>query len=62
LILDDGRQTWNAIAFRQGHWARKLQSSQYIDVVYNLEFNEWNGTRTMQLHIKDLHPSENSRT
>jgi len=60
LILDDGRQTWNGIAFRQGYWARELQTSQYIDVVYNLEFNEWNGDRTMQLNIKDLCISENS--
>ena len=60
LILDDGNQTWNGIAFRQGHWARELQTSQYIDVVYNLEFNEWNGDRTIQLNIKDLRISENS--
>jgi single-stranded-DNA-specific exonuclease len=60
LILDDGHQTWNGIAFRQGHWARELQTSQIIDVVYNLEFNEWNGDRTMQLNIKDLCISENS--
>jgi len=60
LILDDGHQTWNGIAFRQGHWAGKLQTSQYVDVVYNLEFNEWNGDRTMQLNIKDLRVSENS--
>jgi single-stranded-DNA-specific exonuclease len=60
LILDDGRKTWNGIAFRQGYWARELQPSQYVDVVYNLEFNEWNGDRTMQLNIKDLCISENS--
>lgn len=60
LTLDDGRQTWSAIAFRQGHWANKLQTSQLIDAVYSLEFNEWNGERTMQLNIKDLRLSEKS--
>ena len=58
LVLHDGRRTWSAIAFRQGDWAEKLSLSQPIDVVYNLEFNEWNGQRQLQLNIKDLRPSE----
>jgi single-stranded-DNA-specific exonuclease len=57
LVLHDGRQGWSAIAFRQGNWASKLQTAQHIDVVYSLEFNEWNGERQMQLNIKDLRPS-----
>ena len=56
LVLHDGVQTWSAIAFRQGHWAGKLHISQPIDVVYTLEFNEWNGERQMQLNLKDLRP------
>ena len=58
LTLFDGRQDWSAIAFRQGHLADKLQVSQSIDTVYNLEFNEWNGERRMQLNIKDLRPAK----
>jgi single-stranded-DNA-specific exonuclease len=57
LVLHDGRQDWSAIAFRQGHWAAKLSPAQYIDVVYYLEFNQWNGERQMQLNIQDLRPS-----
>ena len=57
LVLHDGVRTWSAIAFRQGHWAGKLNISQPIDVVYSLEFNEWNGERQMQLNLKDLRPS-----
>lgn len=57
LVLHDGRSEWSAIAFRQGHWDNRLRVSQNIDVVYALEFNEWNGERQMQLNIKDLHPS-----
>jgi single-stranded-DNA-specific exonuclease len=57
LILHDGRQDWPAIAFRQGHWANKLRPSQRINVVYNLEFNEWYGERNIQLNVKDLYPS-----
>jgi single-stranded-DNA-specific exonuclease len=58
LALHDGRQVWSGIAFRQGYWAEKLSLSQPIDVVYALEFNEWNGQRQIQLNIKDLRPSQ----
>jgi single-stranded-DNA-specific exonuclease len=57
LVLHDGRQDWSAIAFRQGHWRDKLALSQEIDIVYNLEINEWNGEKSLQLNIKDLRPS-----
>ncbi len=62
LVLHDGRQVWPAIAFRQGHWATKLSPSQEIDVVHQLEFNDWNNRREMQLNIKDLRPSERQLT
>ncbi len=61
LVLNDGRQNWGAIAFRQGHWADKLRISQPIDAVYSLEFNEWNGEQRMQLNIKDLRPSQSGQ-
>lgn len=58
LLLHDGRQIWSAIGFRQGYWVERLRVSQPVDVVYSLEFNEWNGERQMQLNIKDLQPGE----
>ncbi|MCB9078433.1 MAG: single-stranded-DNA-specific exonuclease RecJ [Anaerolineaceae bacterium] len=58
LVLHDGKQEWSAIAFRQGHWAGKLNPTQLIDTVYSLDFNHWNGQTTMQLNIKDLQPSD----
>ena len=58
MVVNDGKQDWSAIAFRQGHWAGKLNASQKIDAVYNLEFNHWNGQTKMQLNIKDLRPSD----
>ena len=58
LILHDGKQIWSAVAFRHGYWADKLRVSQPLDIVYMLEFNEWNGQRRLQLEIKDLRPSE----
>ncbi len=58
LTLHDGKYDWDAIAFRQGHWANRIHISQYIDAVYSLEFNEWNGQRKLQLNIQDLRLSE----
>lgn len=55
LTLSDGRIAWDAIAFHQGQWADQLPG--YIDVVYSLEVNEWNGEKRLQLNVKDLRPS-----
>ncbi len=58
LTLFDGKQDWNAIAFKQGHLAPKLQPGCTVAAVYNLEFNEWNGDRSLQLNIKDLRSAD----
>ncbi|MEK6222284.1 MAG: single-stranded-DNA-specific exonuclease RecJ, partial [Chloroflexota bacterium] len=48
--------TFDAIAFRQGHWAEKMP--EYIDMVYAFELNEFNGQKKLQLNIKDIRASE----
>jgi single-stranded-DNA-specific exonuclease len=45
-----------AIAFRQGGWVNQMP--QLIDVVYNINVNEWNGRRELQLNIKDIRPAK----
>jgi single-stranded-DNA-specific exonuclease len=56
LRLDDGAggPSYDAIAFRLGHLAEHFQRPRQIDIAYTLEANEWNGSRTLQLNIKDL--------
>jgi len=56
LVLYDGRQTWDAIAFRQGAWHDHLPVR--ADVAYTLEVNEWNGRSQLQLNVKDIKPAE----
>jgi single-stranded-DNA-specific exonuclease len=56
LVLYDGRQTWDAIAFRQGAWHDYLPAR--ADVAYTLEVNEWNGRSRLQLNVKDIKPAE----
>ena len=55
LTLTDGTITFDAIAFRQGHWYEQMPGN--IDVIYTFEVNEFSGRRTLQLNIKDLKPA-----
>lgn len=52
LRLSDGRGVWSAIGFRLGQYAETISSR--VDVVYNIEANDWNGNTTLQLNIKDI--------
>ncbi len=47
--------TWDAIAFRQGHWYGRLP--HYVDLVYTLEKNVWNGQQRLQLNVADIRPA-----
>jgi single-stranded-DNA-specific exonuclease len=49
-------QSWDAIAFRQGHWYGNLP--RRLDLVYTLEENVWNGNRRLQLVVEDLRAAE----
>ncbi|MFN8528220.1 MAG: single-stranded-DNA-specific exonuclease RecJ [Anaerolineae bacterium] len=42
----------DGIGFHMGEWAGKMPNC--IDVAYQLEINEWNGNRTVQLNLQDL--------
>ncbi|GAB4536898.1 MAG: single-stranded-DNA-specific exonuclease RecJ [Anaerolineae bacterium] len=65
LVLHDGRQTWDAIAFRMGDWHDRLPPR--VDVAYTLEINNWDsgpdgGARTggrqrLQLNVQDIRPA-----
>jgi single-stranded-DNA-specific exonuclease len=56
LVLDDGKQIWQAIAFRMGSWFDTLPDR--IDVAYTLEINEWNGRQRLQLNVRDIKAAE----
>ncbi|MCD4760334.1 single-stranded-DNA-specific exonuclease RecJ [bacterium] len=52
LELVKGNKKLGAIGFGLGKM--KLEIGDKIDVVYNLNINEWNGNREIQLNIKDI--------
>ncbi len=55
LSVTDGRITYDAVAFRQGHWLAKLPAK--IDLMYSFELNEFNGQVSLQLNVKDIRAS-----
>jgi single-stranded-DNA-specific exonuclease len=55
LRLSDGDQDLDAIAFRLGELNGDLPA--YVDVAYQLDMNEWNGSRRLQLKVQDVHES-----
>jgi hypothetical protein len=48
---------FEAIAFKQGPRIQELAQNRYVDFVYVLEQNEWQGVRNLQLRILDFRPA-----
>jgi single-stranded-DNA-specific exonuclease len=46
--------SFSGIAFQQGHHHQAVQWGRHFDIVYQIEENEWNGTKNLQLNIKDI--------
>jgi len=46
------------IGFSFGDWCARLSNGDKIDIVFELDVNEWNGNRELQLKIMDLKLSE----
>jgi len=55
MAVSDGGVTYDAIAFRQGHWQDVLPT--HVDLLYEFELNEFNGRVSLQLNVRDIKPS-----
>ncbi len=53
-----GGRALDAIAFRQGPQSDQLPSQ--VDLVFQLERNDWNGRRRLQLNVQDMRPARDS--
>jgi single-stranded-DNA-specific exonuclease len=58
LRLNVGEKIFDAIAFGQGFFAHKLTPGKKLDAIFELDSNEWNGQKDLQLKIIDLKISE----
>lgn len=54
LKLQENGKLLDAIAFGFGHLSPKLTLGGLIDIAYNLEENEWNGRKNLQLKTRDI--------
>ncbi len=52
LRLSDGTLEHDAIAFRMGDLMKEMP--RYVDIAYQIEADEWNGTRRLQIKVQDL--------
>jgi single-stranded-DNA-specific exonuclease len=52
LRFSDGSRDQDAIAFRMGELMREMP--QYVDVAYQTEVDEWNGSQRLQMKVLDL--------
>lgn len=43
-----------AIAFNQGHLSEPISQGQSFSLCYNIEENDYNGSKTIQLNVKDI--------
>ena len=55
LKLREDDATWDGIAFRLGNLADEI--TPQLDIVYNLEVDQWAGGNTLQLKILDFTPA-----
>jgi hypothetical protein len=51
-----------AIGFGMGSRIKELKESQWFDLVFNIDENEYRGTVTKQLRIHDFRPSDDDST
>ena len=59
VMLQQNEVRLRALAFNQGDWADELQHQQgAIDVAYRPVLNEFNGRRSVEVHIVDWKPAE----
>ncbi|MDW7657467.1 MAG: DHHA1 domain-containing protein, partial [Bacillota bacterium] len=58
LMDEKTNKSWDSIAFGFGDADEWTGTGDRVDVLFSLEINEWQGTRQVQLNIRDMHPAE----
>ena len=57
LTIGDDQISKKAIGFSFGEWFSRIKKGDKIDLISEIEINEWNGNRELQLKIVDLRQS-----
>lgn len=54
LVIGGSGKTINAVGFGMGEYADYLKQNDIIDVAFNLDINDFKGTKSVQLILKDI--------
>jgi single-stranded-DNA-specific exonuclease len=58
FVVKQGLTTITGIGFNMAHHFAILQSGQPFDLLFTIDENEWNGTKSLQLKVLDVRASE----
>ncbi|MBQ8174788.1 MAG: single-stranded-DNA-specific exonuclease RecJ [Clostridia bacterium] len=61
LVLGDGKHTFTAMCFSRSQAQMNLFIGDSVDVLFNLDINEYNGRRSVQLIVRDIRLCEQAR-
>lgn len=59
LVVKKGEQCFVAMCFSRSQAELGVYATDKIDMIFNIDINEYNGNRNVQMIVKDLHISEN---
>jgi len=57
FVLQQGDKTFTGIGFNMADKFNLLEQKLPLDIVYTLDWNEWNGERMIQLKVIDFKQS-----
>lgn len=58
FFKDETGKMYKTIGFCFGSWCERLKIGEKVDIVFEMDVNEWNGNRELQFKIVDLRNSE----
>lgn len=61
LVIGDGQHTFTAMCFSRSQAQMNLFVGDSVDVLFNLDINEYNGRRSVQLIVRDIRLCEAAR-
>ncbi len=53
-LIDKNGAKFNGIGFNLGEWYLKISKGNFVDIVYSIDENYWNGNTSLQLTVKDI--------
>ncbi|MFH0952051.1 MAG: single-stranded-DNA-specific exonuclease RecJ [Patescibacteria group bacterium] len=59
MVCHNSKVIFKTIGFSFGSWSRRVRIGEKVDMVFEIDINEWNGKREIQLKTVDIKLSDN---